>query len=299
MKKYDLIIIGAGPAGLTAAVYAARYKLKTLVIGKFPGGLAGEAYEVCNFPSYGKILGFQLMKKMIEQVKEIGVEIKMQEVSDINNKNGFEVITYKEKYFSKKLVLALGSERRMLQLENEKEFIGKGVSYCATCDSAFYKEKVVGIVGGSDAAITAALLLAKHAKKVYIIYRKDRFSKAEPIWIEQLEKEKRITPLFNSVVTKLIGKGKLEEVEINEKEKLKVDGLFVEIGSVPNIELAKKLKLKLEKDYIVVDKEQRTNVAGILAAGDVTNNSFKQIITACAEGAVAAKTIYEELEGGK
>jgi len=299
MKKYDLIIIGAGPAGLTAAVYAARYKLKTLVIGKFPGGLAGEAYEVCNFPSYGKILGFQLMKKMIEQVKEIGVEIKMQEVSDINNKNGFEVITYKEKYFSKKLVLALGSERRMLQLENEKEFIGKGVSYCATCDSAFYKEKVVGIVGGSDAAITAALLLAKHAKKIYIIYRKDRFSKAEPIWIEQLEKEKRITPLFNSVVTKLIGKGKLEEVEINEKEKLKVDGLFVEIGSVPNIELAKKLKLKLEKDYIVVDKEQRTNVAGILAAGDVTNNSFKQIITACAEGAVAAKTIYEELEGGK
>jgi len=299
MKKYDLIIIGAGPAGLTAAVYAVRYKLKTLVIGKLPGGLAGEAYEVCNFPSYGKILGFQLMKKMIEQVKEIGVEIKMQEVSDINNKNGFEVITYKEKYFSKKLVLALGSERRMLQLENEKEFIGKGVSYCATCDSAFYKEKVVGIVGGSDAAITAALLLAKHAKKVYIIYRKDRFSKAEPIWIEQLEKEKRITPLFNSVVTKLIGKGKLEEVEINEKEKLKVDGLFVEIGSVPNIELAKKLKLKLEKDYIVVDKEQRTNVAGILAAGDVTNNSFKQIITACAEGAVAAKTIYEELEGGK
>jgi len=299
MKKYDLIIIGAGPAGLTAAVYAVRYKLKTLVIGKLPGGLAGEAYEVCNFPSYGKILGFQLMKKMIEQVKELGVEIKMQEVSDINNKNGFEVITYKEKYFSKKLVLALGSERRMLQLENEKEFIGKGVSYCATCDSAFYKEKVVGIVGGSDAAITAALLLAKHAKKVYIIYRKDRFSKAEPIWIEQLEKEKRITPLFNSVVTKLIGKGKLEEVEINEKEKLKVDGLFVEIGSVPNIELAKKLKLKLEKDYIVVDKEQRTNVAGILAAGDVTNNSFKQIITACAEGAVAAKTIYEELEGGK
>ena len=299
MKKYDLIIIGAGPAGLTAAVYAVRYKLKTLVIGKLPGGLAGEAYEVCNFPSYGKILGFQLMKKMIEQVKELGVEIKMQEVSDINNKNGFEVITYKEKYFSKKLVLALGSERRMLQLENEKEFIGKGVSYCATCDSAFYKEKVVGIVGGSDAAITAALLLAKHAKKIYIIYRKDRFSKAEPIWIEQLEKEKRITPLFNSVVTKLIGKGKLEEVEINEKEKLKVDGLFVEIGSVPNIELAKKLKLKLEKDYIVVDKEQRTNVAGILAAGDVTNNSFKQIITACAEGAVAAKTIYEELEGGK
>ncbi|MBU4308377.1 MAG: FAD-dependent oxidoreductase [Nanoarchaeota archaeon] len=299
MKKYDLIIIGAGPAGLTAAVYAARYKLNVLVIGKLPGGLAGEAYEVCNFPSYGKILGFELMKKMMDQVKELGVEIKFEEVLDINNKNGFEIATYKEKYFAKKLILALGSERRRLQLENEREFMGKGVSYCATCDSTFYKDKIVGIVGGSDAAITSALLLAKHAKQVYVIYRKDSFTKAEPIWIEQLEKEKKIKPLFNSVVTKLIGTGKLEEVEINEKEKLKVDGLFVEIGSVPNIELAKKLKLKLEKDYIVVDKEQRTNVVGIFAAGDVTNNSFKQIITACAEGAVAAKTVYEELEGGE
>ncbi|MBU1129587.1 MAG: FAD-dependent oxidoreductase [Nanoarchaeota archaeon] len=299
MKKYDLIIIGAGPAGLTAAVYAARYKLNVLVIGKLPGGLAGEAYEVCNFPSYEKVLGFELMKKMMDQVKELGVEIKFEEVLDINNKNGFEISTYKEKYFAKKLILALGSERRRLQLENEKKFMGKGVSYCATCDSTFYKDKIVGIVGGSDAAITSALLLAKHAKQVYVIYRKDSFTKAEPIWIEQLEKEKKIKPLFNSVVTKLIGTGKLEEVEINEKEKLKVDGLFVEIGSVPNIELAKKLKLKLEKDYIVVDKEQRTNVAGIFAAGDVTNNSFKQIITACAEGAVAAKNVYEDLEGGE
>jgi len=299
MKKYDLIIIGAGPAGLTAAVYAARYKLNVLVIGKLPGGLAGEAYEVCNFPSYEKVLGFELMKKMMDQVKELGVEIKFEEVLDINNKNGFEISTYKEKYFAKKLILALGSERRRLQLENEKKFMGKGVSYCATCDSTFYKDKIVGIVGGSDAAITSALLLAKHAKQVYVIYRKDSFTKAEPIWIEQLEKEKKIKPLFNSVVTKLIGTGKLEEVEINEKEKLKVDGLFVEIGSVPNIELAKKLNLKLEKDYIVVDKEQRTNVAGIFAAGDVTNNSFKQIITACAEGAVAAKNVYEDLEGGE
>ena len=296
MKKYDLIIIGAGPAGLTAAVYAARYKLETLVVGKLLGGLAGEAYEICNFPSYGKILGFQLMKKMIEQVKELGVEIKFEEVLDINNKNGFEIITNKEKYSAKKVILALGSERRRLQLENEKKFMGKGISYCATCDSGFYKDKIVGIVGGSDSAITAALLLAKYAKQVYVIYRKSCFTKAEPILVEQVKKENKIKPLFNSIITKLIGKEKLGEIEINNEKKLKIDGLFVEIGSVPNVELAKNLKLKIKEDYIVVDKEQRTNVSGILAAGDVTNNSFKQIITACAEGAIAAKTIYEDLE---
>lgn len=299
MKKYDLIIIGAGPAGLTAAIYAARYKLETLVIGKLPGGLAGEAYEVCNFPSYGKILGFQLMKKMIDQVKELGIEIKLEEVSEIKNKDGFEVVTNKEKYSAKKIILALGSEKRKLQLENEKKFMGKGVSYCATCDSVFYKDKIVGIVGGSDSAITAALLLAKHAKQVYIIYRKNSFTKAEPIWIKQLKKEKKIKPLFNSIITKLNGKEKLEEIEINNEKNLKIDGLFVEIGSVPNVELAKKLNLKVEEDYIVVDKEQRTNVSGVFAAGDVTNNSFKQIITACAEGAVATKTIYEDLESEK
>jgi thioredoxin reductase (NADPH) len=296
MKKYDLIIVGAGPAGLTAAVYASRYKLNVLVIGKLFGGLAGEAYEVCNFPSYGKILGFQLMEKMINQVKELGVEIKGEEVSEINNKGFFEVITNKEKYFSKKIILAMGSERRKLQLENERKFMGKGLSYCATCDSAFYANKIVGIIGGGNTALTSALLLAKHSKKVYIIYRKNEFFKAEPAWIEQIKKEKKIEVLFDSILTKLIGKDFLEEIEINGKKKLKVDGIFVEIGSVPNIEIAKQLKLNLDNDYIIVDKEQRTNVSGIFAAGDITNNSFKQIVTACAEGAIAAKNVYEELE---
>ena len=295
MKKYDLIIIGAGPAGLTAAIYAARYKLETLVIGKLPGGLAGEAYEVCNFPSYGKILGFQLMKKMIDQVKELGIEIKLEEVSEIKNKDGFEVVTNKEKYSAKKIILALGSEKRKLQLENEKKFMGKGVSYCATCDSVFYKDKIVGIVGGSDSAITAALLLAKHAKQVYIIYRKNSFTKAEPIWIKQLKKEKKIKLLFDSVITKLNGKEKLEEIEITGGKKIKLDGLFVEIGGISNIKLAKLLGIKLEKNFIKVDKEQKTNVEGVFAAGDVTNNPLKQIVTACGEGAVAGFSVFREL----
>ena len=294
MESYDLIIIGAGPAGLTAAIYAGRYQLKTLVVGKLPGGLAGEASEVCNFPSYESIGGVELMMKMISHVKSLGIEIKQEEVEDIIKGKEFKVVANKKEYSARKIILAIGCERRRLQLENEKEFIGRGISYCATCDAGFYKEKTVGIVGGGNAALSAALLLSDFAKKVYIIYRKDKFSKAEPGWVNKIKK-KNIIILFNSNVTKLIGKDKLEKVEINNEEVIDIDGLFIEIGSVPNIELAKKLGLKMEGEYIMVDKKQNTNVKGVLAAGDITNNSLKQIITACGEGAIAADSVYQEL----
>ena len=294
MESYDLIIIGAGPAGLTAAIYAGRYQLKTLVVGKLPGGLAGEASEVCNFPSYESIGGVELMMKMISHVKSLGIEIKQEEVKDIIKGKEFKVVANKKEYSAKKIILAIGCERRRLQLENEKEFIGRGISYCATCDAGFYKEKTVGIVGGGNAALSAALLLSDFAKKVYIIYRKDKFSKAEPGWVNKIKK-KNIIILFNSNVTKLIGKDKLEKVEINNEEVIDIDGLFIEIGSVPNIELAKKLGLKMEGEYIMVDKKQNTNVKGVLAAGDITNNSLKQIITACGEGAIATDSVYQEL----
>jgi len=280
MEKYDLIIVGAGPAGLTAAIYAGRYQLKTLVVGKLPGGLAGEASEVCNFPSYESIGGVELMMKMMGHVKSLGIEIKQEEVDDIIKGKEFKVVANKKEYSAKKIILAIGCERRRLQLENEKEFIGRGISYCATCDAGFYKEKTVGIVGGGNAALSAALLLSDFAKKVYIIYRKDKFSKAEPSWVKKIKK-KNIINLFNSNVTKLIGKDKLEKVEINNEKVIDMDGLFIEIGSVPNVELAEKLGLEMEEKYIAVDKKQNTNVKGVLAAGDITNNSLKQIITAC------------------
>ena len=294
MKKYDLIIIGTGPAGLTAAIYAARYRLNVLVIGKLFGGIMSEAYKICNYPSYENISGFELAKKMLEQVRKLKVEIKQEEVFDI--KKGFEITTNKNKYSAKKIILAMGSERKNLQLENEKKFMGKGISYCATCDANFYKDKIVGIVGGSDAALSSALLLAKMAKKVYIIYRKEKFYKAQPVWTEEVEKNKKITPIFNSTITKLIGEERLQKIEINSKKKLDVDGIFVEIGSVPNIELAEKLKVKINSEnYIVVDKKQRTSVAGVFAAGDITDNPLKQIVTACGEGAIAADSAYREL----
>jgi thioredoxin reductase (NADPH) len=295
-KSYDVVIIGAGPAGLTAGVYSGRYKLKTLIIGKLFGGMAGEAYEICNFPSYGKILGRELVLKMIEQVKKIGIEIKQEEVTDVSKKkNGFEIATNKEKYFSKKIIIATGTERKKLNLAREKEFTGIGISYCAVCDAPFYKDKIVGIVGGSDAALTASLLLSKFAKKVYVIYRREKFFRAEPTWVEEVKKNRKITLLFNSEITELNGNEKLEEIEINKKRKMKIDGLFIEIGSVPNTELAKKLKLKIENNYIKIDKKQKTNIKGIFAAGDITNNPLKQMVTACGEGAIAADSVYREL----
>lgn len=299
MKIYDVIIVGAGPAGLSAAVYSARYGLDTLVIGILPGGLAGEAYEVCNFPSYGKVHGFELMTKMIKQVKELGVEIKQEKINEIKKSKTFEISTNKTKYFSKKIILATGSERKSLGIEREKELTGKGISYCATCDSGFYKDKIAGVVGGGNAALTAALLLSKFAKKVYIFYRRSSFSKAEKAWVKEIEKNEKIEPVFNSLITKLIGEKNLEAVEINNEKIIKLNGLFIEIGSDPQIDLAKQMGVKLEEGEIIVDKKQRTNLKGVFAAGDVTNNPLKQIITACAEGAIAANSIYEEIEQEK
>ena len=295
--NYDLIIIGAGPAGLTAGLYAARYKVNVLVIGKLSGGTATEAHKVCNFPSYESIGGVELMMKMIKQVKNLGVKIKQEEVINIKKENLFKITTNKGEYFSKKIIIATGSKRMKLGVEREEELTGKGVHYCATCDAGFYKEKIVGVVGGGNTALTTALLLAKVAKKVYIIYRQDKFSRAEPTLVDDVKKEKKIVPVFNSEVLKLIGKNKLEEIEIKKTEgkKIKLDGLFIEIGGISNIKLAKLLGIKLEKNYIKVDKEQKTNVKGVFAAGDVTNNVLKQIVTGCGEGAVAGFSVYKNL----
>ncbi len=295
-NKYELIIIGTGPAGLTAGIYAARYKMNALIIGQTLGGLASIAHEICNFPTREKISGMKLMMEMIEHVRKLGVEIRNEEVIEIKkSKNRFEITTNKGKYFSKKTIIATGLERKRLELKGEKEFIGKGVNYCATCDAAFYKDKVVAVIGGGDAALGSAVLLSKMAKRVYIIYRQKKFLKAESARIEEVLGNSRIKPIFGSMVTKLIGKEKLEEIELNHKDRIKVDGIFVEVGNIPGTELAKKLKVKLEKNYIKVDKRQKTNIKGIFAAGDVTSNPLKQIITACAEGAIAADSAYKEL----
>lgn len=295
-KKYDVIIIGTGPAGLSAAVYSARYNLKTLVFGEVIGGLASEAYEIFNFISYEKIKGIELSMKMKKHVESLGVEIKNEKIIELSKKDkGFLVKSQDNDYFAKKVILAMGSEKNRLEVKNENNFLGRGLSYCATCDAALFKNKIVGVVGGGDAALTSALLLSKFAEKVYIFYRRDRFFRAKPPWVEAVKKNEKIKSIFNVNVTELIGNEALEAVKLDNNEEIKLDGLFIEIGSTPNIELCEQLGVNLEKGYIKVDKKQRTNVEGVFAAGDITNNYLKQIITAAAEGAIASTSAYEEL----
>jgi len=294
----DVLIIGTGPSGYTAAIYSARYNLNTVQIGEMPGGLISEAPDVCNYPGFKSISGMELSNKMEEQVKDLGVEVVYDRVTAISGENlDFEVETQRSEYRTKKIIFATGQERRRLGLERENEFKGKGVSYCATCDAAFYDDKTVGVVGGGDAALASALLLSDHAEKVYILYRRDEFFRPEPIRIKEIEQRDNIKAIFEVNVERLIGEEKLEAVELDNSEKMKVDGLFIEIGSIPNSDLAEEVGINLtEGDYIKTDEERRTNIPGIYAAGDVIDSPLKQAITAAGQGSEAASTAYEELK---
>lgn len=295
-EQYELAIIGTGPAGMNAAVYAARYKLKTLVLGEIMGGMAAEAHEICNLFGFSKIKGYELAMKIQEQATSLGIETKQEKAMQITKTNeGFEIKTNENAYSAKKIILAMGTEKRKLEVKRENEMIGKGISYCATCDGTFYKNKTVGVVGGGNSALTAALMISEFANKVYIIYRQEKFFRAEPAWVEAVAKNPKIEPVFKANVTELIGEKKLESVRLDNGQALKLDGLFIELGSDPNTALCQQLGVELETGHIKTDKMQKTNVHGVYAAGDITNNVLKQIITAAAEGAIAATQIYSEL----
>ncbi|PIN77406.1 hypothetical protein COS79_00790 [Candidatus Woesearchaeota archaeon CG06_land_8_20_14_3_00_33_13] len=298
---YDLIIIGAGPAGLSAAIYASRYNLNTLIIGEEIGGMAAEACKIENYPGFKSVSGMELMNKFKEQIKGL-VDIKQENIIEFKKKNNFMITTKEEVYKSKAVIIASGTKRRKLNIKGEKEFLGRGVSYCATCDAAFFRDKTVGVVGGNDAAAMSALLLVEYSKKVFIIYRKERI-RAEPLRISQLEKNKKVIIINNTKVIAINGNKMINSVtldkEFNNSTELALDGLFIEIGSVPSTVLTKKLGIRLDEEgYIVVDSSQKTNVEGFYAAGDITtsSNKFRQIITAASEGAIAAHSVYEFLK---
>lgn len=289
--QYDLVIVGAGPAGLTAAIYAARYKLRTLVIGK-DAGLASYAHTIENYPGFSSISGIELLKKMKDQATSLGVKIIENEVKEIKKDKGFIVFTENKKYKAKAVILALGTERKKLNLPEEAKFLGKGISYCATCDAPMFKNKVVAVIGGSNAAVMSALLLAEYAKKVYLIYRYKEL-KAEPIQIEKLKKNKKIEILYNSEIEKISGKNFVDAIILNNKKKLEVQGIFVEIGNVPSTYLSKKLNIAIDKEgFILTNQAMETNVWGVFAAGDIRKKPLRQIITAASDGAIAAFSAY-------
>ncbi len=295
---YDVLIVGIGPAGYTASLYSARYKLDTIQIGEMPGGLISESPDVCNYPGFKSISGMDLVNKMEEQVKDLGVEVVYDKVEKIEGKDlNFKVTTTRDEYEAKKVILATGQEKRKLGLDREEELTGKGISYCATCDAAFYDGKTVGVVGGGDSALVSALLLSKYADKVYILYRKEEFFRPEPIRVEEVHENEKIEPIFNVNVDELKGEEKLSSVILDNGEEVNMDGLFIEIGSIPNNDLANDLGVEtVNGGYIKTDRKRRTNVSGVYAAGDVIDSPLKQVVTAAGQAAEAADTAYEDLE---
>jgi len=265
---YDVIILGGGPAGLTASIYSARYGLKTCLISKDIGGMANLSPKIENYPGYNGS-GFELMQKFYKQAREHGAEFLNDDVIKLEkDSNGFIVFTAIHKIVhTRSIIITLGTEKRKLNIKGEDKFLGKGVSYCATCDGAFFQGKEVAVIGGSDAACMAALILSGLAKKVYIIYRKGKV-RCEEIVIEQREK----------------------------KKKIKLDGMFIEVGSLPLSDIAKILNVKIDKQgYIIVDHDMQTGVKGVFAAGDVVKSKLKQVVVAASQGAIAAKSAYEYL----
>jgi thioredoxin reductase (NADPH) len=298
MKKYDVIIVGAGAAGMTAGLYSARNGLKTVIISKDIGGTANSILVLENWPGfYGS--GAELMKQFYDSVRKYEIDFIMSEVDLIEKqKKEFLVKTKKENLISKAVIIATGTERRKLKIRGEEEFTGKGVSYCVTCDAFFFKNKIVAVIGGSDCAATSAVSLANIAKKVYIVYRGEKL-RCEEINAERLKKNKKVEIIYKAIPLEISGKEKVENLIIKDKDKkreLKTDGIFIEIGSTPLVKFVKDLNLKLDKEnYIVVDEDMKTSVEGVFSAGDVTNSDVKQLVTASAQGAIAAKSAHDFL----
>jgi len=297
---YDIIIIGAGCAGLSCAVYAARFNLNVLVIGEQIGGLITTTHAVENWPGEKLISGMDLGKKLREHVEHLQVEIKPETVTQVKKKDKkFKIKTRDNEYEAKSILIATGTKRRELDVPGNKEFYSKGVSYCATCDGAFFKDKTVAVVGGSDSAAKEALYLADIAKKVFIIYRKEKI-RSEPINTKRVDENKKIEIINKTNVTEIKGDKVMTHVildkEYNGSKELKLDGLFIEIGQLPNVQLAKDLGIKLNsKDEIINGCDSRTNVKFVYAAGDVTEDPYKQAIVSAADGVKAAFSAFKDL----
>lgn len=304
MEVYDTIIIGGGPAGYAAALYAARFKLKTLILTEEKGGRLKLTHIIENYPGVGAVSGPELMDKMESQATQFGCEIKEEKVKGVKKQESqFSITTDKQEYFSKTVIIATGIERRKLNIPGEKEFQNKGVSFCATCDGALFRDRDVAVVGGGDSAAKEALMLTEYAKKVYIIYRGAEI-KAEPIIMDSiLEKVKqgKIELVLNSNVIEIQGNKMMSHVVLDNPYKnsseLKIDGIFIEIGGIPGSLIAKELGVALDKkEQIIIDSNSKTNIPGIFAAGDVTNSTWKQGIVAASQGSFAAFSAYEFLK---
>jgi len=304
-EMYDTLIIGAGVVGLGTAMYAGRLNLKTIVLGttsgtELPiGGVITLTDTVENYPGFKHLTGQELANKLEEHARDYDIEIKEEKVVDLKKNKEmdcFDVKTEKSEYHSKTIIFATGAKWKELKIKGAEEFKNKGVNYCALCDGALFKDKIIAVVGGSDTAAKEAILLSQFGKKVYLIYRGDKI-RPEPVNGKLIEKNEKIEVISNTNIVEILGDKFVNKVildkEFNGSKELALNGVFGAIGHIPLSDLAVKLGVKInKKKEIMIDRESKTNIKGVFAAGDVVDSGFKQAITGVAEGVIAAYSAY-------
>lgn len=296
--EYDIIIIGGGPAGLTAGIYGTMANKKVLILEKsYAGGQVAEINLIKNYPGFEEINGYDLSIKMKNQAKNLGVIFKTEEVVSCALQEDVKTVTtHKNTYTAKAVIIATGAYARPLDVKNEKQFLGKGLSYCATCDGNFYKDKIVTVVGGGNTSMADCLYLSNIAKKIYLVHRRDVFraqeSSLNKVKLLATGENAKIEILTNYIVTDLIGDENLKEIEIlnkltNKKRILQTDGLFIAIGRKPDTELFANQVALTQDGFIQTNEKMQTNLKNVYAVGDVRNTTLRQIVTACSDGAIA------------
>lgn len=301
-KIYDLIIIGAGPAGMTASIYASRANLSVLMIEKkYPGGQMLSTAEIENYTGYEEITGPELSEKMFEHSKKFGTELAFGEITNIRVENNVKILTAGEKeYKSKSVIIATGTEARLLGIPGEKEFSSKGVSYCAVCDGAFFRNKNVVVIGGGDSAIEESLYLSNLVNKVTVVHRRDEL-RAQKILQDRAFQKQNIEFCWDSVPISIKGERKVDSVEVKnvksgEITTIDADGIFIYIGMIPQTKDFESLGILDTYGYIPTNEHLETSIPGIFVAGDVRQKEIRQVVTATSDGAIAAQSAYKYIE---
>ncbi|MFS0558409.1 thioredoxin-disulfide reductase [Brevibacillus sp. 179-C9.3 HS] len=301
-KIYDVIIAGAGPAGMTAAVYTSRANMSTLMLERgIPGGQMANTEDIENYPGFSSILGPDLSTKMFEHAQQFGAEYAYGEIKEIRDEAPYKrVITGDKEYLTKSVIVATGAEHRLLGVPGEKELSGRGVSYCAVCDGAFFRNKELVVVGGGDSAVEEAVFLTRFASKVTIVHRRDQF-RAQKILQKRAFDNEKIEVIWDTELKEIRGEGKvqtllLENTKTGEQKEFPADGVFIYVGMDPLTESVRPLGITNDAGYVLTDEKMNTKVKGVFAAGDVREKMLRQVVTATGDGSIAAQSAQHYVE---